>query len=70
VLFLEQPLEAPPGRVAGLLAAALGEIEVLDDSNSSDSGFSLMRDGCPAGIDGAELKSDPIASAMSDVLIL
>ena len=31
VLVLEQPLEAPPGGVARLLAAALGEIEVLDD---------------------------------------
>src|ERR1700728_858154 len=31
VLVLEQPLEAPPRRVAGLLAAALGEVEVLVD---------------------------------------
>ena len=31
VLLLEQPLETPPGGIAGLLAASLGEIEVLDD---------------------------------------
>ena len=30
-LLLEQPLEAPPRGIAGLLAAALGEVEVLDD---------------------------------------
>src|SRR5205823_2475858 len=31
VLVLEQPLEPAPGRVADLLAAALGEIKILDD---------------------------------------
>jgi hypothetical protein len=31
VLFLEQPLEAAPRRIARLLATALGEVEVLDD---------------------------------------
>ena len=30
-LLLEQPLEAAPGRIAQLLAAALGNIQVLDD---------------------------------------
>src|SRR5215469_2021574 len=31
VLFLEQPLEAPPRRIAGLLSPPLGEVKVLDD---------------------------------------
>src|SRR6516162_5281560 len=31
VLFLEQPLEAPPRRIARLLPTPLGEIQVLDD---------------------------------------
>src|SRR5215831_16462479 len=31
VLFLEQPLEAPPRRIARLLSTPLGEVEVLDD---------------------------------------
>ena len=31
MLVLDQPLEATPRRVPGLLAAAFGEIEVLDD---------------------------------------
>jgi hypothetical protein len=30
-LVLEQTLEAPPRGIAGLLAATLGEVEVLDD---------------------------------------
>src|ERR1700731_1441171 len=31
VLLLEQPLEPAPRRIPGFLAAALGEVQVLDD---------------------------------------
>src|SRR6516162_1157311 len=31
VLFLEQPLEAPPRRIARLLPTPLGEVKILDD---------------------------------------